>query len=146
MKKIFAIAFIATLAACNGNETSKTDSTTSGKDSLAAAPAPKAINSPYTVGYSSSFVPDDPKNAESLLALWKDWDNGNLSAHKDMFADSVEMHFSSGFVLHTTRDSVITMGQGERDKIASAVSSVDAIMAVKATDKGVEFVMPALVF
>ena len=135
MKKIFAAACIIMLAACNGNESSKTDSTSPGKDSLAAgAPAPQAINSPYPVGYSSSFVTDDAKNAETLLMLWKDWDNGNLSAHKDMFADSVEMHFSNGFVLHTTRDSIITMGQSERDKIASAASSVDAIMAVKATD------------
>ena len=135
MKKFFAIAFIAMLAACNGNESSKTDSTSPGKDSLAAATALQAINSPYPVGYSSSFVTDDPKNAETLLALWKAWDNGNLSAHKDLFADSVEMHFSNGFVVHATRDSIIAMGQGERDKIASAVSSVNAIMAVKATDR-----------
>ena len=136
MKNFFAIACIVMLASCTSNESAKTDSMESGKDSMAAAaPAPRIINSPYPVGYSSSFVTDDPKNAESLLGLWKDWDNGNLSAHKDMFADSVEMHFSDGSVMHASRDSILHSGQSERDKLASAVSTVDAIMAVKATDK-----------
>ncbi len=52
-----------------------------------------AIKSPYPIGYSSDFEKDDPKNAETLLALWKAWDNGDLAAAKDMFADSVELYF-----------------------------------------------------
>jgi hypothetical protein len=87
------------------------------------------------VGYSSKFIPGDPKNAETVLSLWKDWDAGNLSAHKDEFADSVEMHFAEGFVLHTTRDSAASAAQSVRNTIATSVSSVDAVMAVKSTDK-----------
>ena len=31
----------------------------------------------------------DVKNAEAVLAFWKDWDNGNLEPSKEHFADSV---------------------------------------------------------
>jgi hypothetical protein len=78
---------------------------------------------------------DDPKNAESLLTLWKDWDNGNLSAHKDLFADSVSFYFSDGSMMHSSRDSALAGAQKVRNSFATSVSSVDAIMAVKSTDK-----------
>jgi ketosteroid isomerase-like protein len=78
---------------------------------------------------------DDPKNAESLLTLWKDWDNGDLSVHKDLFADSMSMTFADGSMMHASRDSALAAAQKMRNNFASAVSSVDAIMAVKSTDK-----------
>src|SRR6266550_422074 len=132
MKKIWVLFSIVTLAACNSNEPAKVDSMKSGSDSTAPM---RDITSPYSIGYSSKFVMDDPKNAETLLTLWKDWDNGNLSAHKDMFADSVELHFADGSMIHSTRDSVIAAAQNFRNSFASSVARVDAIMAVKSTDK-----------
>jgi hypothetical protein len=134
MKKILVLASITMLAACNSNEPAKTDTMKSGADSTTTM-AMKDINSPYAIGYSSKFVMDDPKNAETLLTLWKDWDNGNLSAHKDMFADNMEMHFSDGSMMHTSRDSAIAAAQSVRNTFASSVDRVDAIMAVKSTDK-----------
>jgi hypothetical protein len=133
MKKIFVFVSIAMIAACNSGEPEKTDSMGSTADSTAQTM--QAINSPYQIGYSSSFVMDQPKNAETLLTLWKDWDNGDLSAHKDVFADSVELHFSDGSMMHSTRDSVVAAAQSFRNTMATAVSSVDAVMAVKSTDK-----------
>lgn len=121
---------LAMFASCNSKEPAKTDTTKSAADSTMPA-----INSPYAIGYSSHFAMDEPKNAETLLNLWKVWDNGDLSQAKDMFADTVEMHFSDGSMMHTTRDSVLAMGQKMRSSFASATSSVDAIMAVKSTDK-----------
>ncbi len=130
MKKVFVLGFVTFLAACNSNESSKSDAMEPPKDSVMAP-----INSPYTIGYSSEFAMGDPKNAETLLKLWKAWDNGDLSAAKDMFADSVELHFSDGSILHSTRDSVIAAGQRVRSSVGSAVSSVDAIMPAKSVDK-----------
>jgi hypothetical protein len=133
MKKIWVLATIVLFAACNSStEPAKVDSMKSASDSTTTM---RDINSPYPIGYSSKFVMDDPKNAETLLTLWKDWDNGNLSAHKDMFADSVELHFSDGSMMHSSRDSVIAAAQGFRNSFASSVARVDAIMAVKSTDK-----------
>ena len=130
MKKVFVLASIVFLAACNSNKTEKQEPMKS-----ETTPTMKDINSPYAIGYSSKFVMDDPKNAETLLALWKAWDNGDLSAAKNMFADSVELHFSNGSMMHSTRDSVLASAQNIRNTFATSVSSVDAIMAVKSTDK-----------
>lgn len=95
----------------------------------------KAIQSPYPVMYSSSFEIDGPKNAESVLALWKAYDNGDLSAAKDLIADTMEVHLASGLVKRTTRDSIIAMIQGARNALTAAVDEVDAVMAVKSKDK-----------
>jgi hypothetical protein len=131
MKKIFFMASLALLAACTSKKEGDNGSTTSGAGSTQM----KDINSPYPVNYSSKFAIDDPKNAETLLNLWKAWDDGDLSKGKDMFADTVEMHFSDGSMLRASRDSVIAMGQKMRASLGTAVSSVDAIMALKSTDR-----------
>lgn len=133
MKKVFVFACVAILASCSSNPSEKTDSSKMAQDSTATAA--EITSSIYPINYSSKFVMDNPKNAETLLTLWKDWDNGNLSAHKDLFADSVEMHFSDGTSMHTSRDSAVAAAQSARSAMATAVSSVDAIMAVKSTDK-----------
>jgi hypothetical protein len=127
MKKIFVIASFSLFAACSSDK--KEPAKTGGETTMAA------IKSPYEISYSSQFAMDEPKNAESLLTLWKDWDNGNLSAHKDLFADSVELHFSDGSMMHASRDSVLASAQSYRDNFTSSVDKVDAIMAVKSTDK-----------
>lgn len=134
MKKFFVFSAVVILAACNSNESTKTDATADSAKTVAAETMP-GIKSPYPIGYSSDFEKDDPKNAETLLALWKAWDNGDLAAAKDMFADSVELHFSNGSSMHSTRDSVLAEAQKFRNTFASAVSSVDAVMASRSVDK-----------
>src|SRR5690348_779088 len=139
MKKILAFMAVGLLAACTSNDSSKnatsaSDSTNSTMSSMSTMPA--AIQSPdYKIGYSSNFVMDDPKNAESLLKLWKVWDDGDLSKAKDFFADTVTLHFSDGRTMTGPRDSIIAGGQKARTALGTSVSSVDAIMAVKSTDK-----------
>ena len=135
MKKVLVLTSLAMLAACNSNEPAKVDSMKSSSDSTSSMTTMRDINSPYAIGYSSKFVMDDPKNAESLLTLWKDWDNGDLSAHKDMIADSMTLYFADGSMMHSSRDSAIAGAQKFRNSFATSVSSVDAIMAVKSTDK-----------
>ena len=137
MKKILILASAAVFAACNsGNDKAKVESMGTGSDSTSAStPTMADINSPYTIGYSSKFTMGDAKNAEAILTLWKDWDNGNLAAHKDLFADSVELHFADGSMLHASRDSVIAAAQKFRSTLTSSVSSVDAVTAMKSTDK-----------
>ncbi len=134
MKRILVIASIAMLAACNSNDTEKTDSMKSTADT-SMAPAMRDINSPYPVAYSSKFTMGDPKNAETVLNLWKVWESGDLSASKDMFADSVELHFADGSMMIGSRDSVVANAQKFRNTLKSSVSRVNAVMAVKSTDK-----------
>jgi len=116
MKKILFVASIFFFAACNSsNDKAKVDSMSAASDSTAAATTPA------------------PKYAETILALWKDWDNGTLMNSKDRFADTVNMHFSNGGVVHASRDSALTIAQAERNKIAKSVSRVDAVMSAKST-------------
>ena len=138
MKKILIVTSMAFFAACNSStDKAKVDSMSAGTDTTAAATITMpAINSPYEIGYSSKFEIADPKYAETVLGLWKDWDNGNLMNSKDRFADSITLHFSNGAMIHASRDSALAMAQAERNKLASSVSTVDAVMSVKSTDKG----------
>jgi len=80
-------------------------------------------------------VMDDPKNAESLLAIWKAYDNGDLSVTKDLFGDSIEANMGNGAIMRTSRDSTLAMVQAFRNSLKNSVSQVDAIMAVKSIDR-----------
>ena len=132
MKKILAIAAITMIAACNSNkDEGVVKSMHTGTDSASQA----NVTYPYDISYSSKFEMADPKYGQTILQLWKDWDNGDLSAHKDMFADSMEMHFSDGSMMHSLRDSVMAAGQNERNRFSSTVSSVNAVTSLRSTDK-----------
>jgi len=137
MKKILIFASAAMMAACNsGNDTAKVESMGTGTDSSAR----QNITYPYEIQYSSKFEIGDPQQGKIILDLWKDWDNGNLANSKNSFADSVEMHFSNGSMMHSTRDSIIAAGQSYRDMYASAVSKVYSIIPLKSTDKNENWV------
>jgi len=131
MKKVLLLATMAVLAACNSNTPAATNDTA--KPSADSAVA--EIQSPYTIDYSSKFVMDHPKNAEAVLRLWKDWDAGTLMASKDLFADSISLNMGDGSSMHGKRDSLLAGMQEFRNTFASAVSTVNAVMAVKSTDK-----------
>jgi len=128
-----AIALVVILAACNSTPSTPAAEPTKADSSTTAAVKP--INSPYEIMYSSKFVIDDPKNAETLLALWKAYDEGDLSKGKDMIADSMEMIMGNGAVIHASRDSATAMVQASRSALKSAVDRVDAVIALKSVDK-----------
>ena len=134
MKKISIVGLIAILAACN-NSSDKAKVDSMNADSTAAttttATMMPPINSPYPVSYSSKFEMGDPKNAETVLNLWKDWDNNNLANGKNSFADTVEFNFSDGSKLRASRDSALAVAQKIRDSQASITSTIDAVMSVK---------------
>jgi hypothetical protein len=138
MKKILAFLAVGLLAACTSNESSKNESTGTASDSSMSTMStmPAAIQSPdYNILYSSSFVMDDPKNAETVLKLWKVWDDGDLSKAKDFFADNDTLYLSDGSVMTGPKDSIIAASQKYRSSLGSSVSRVNAIMAVKSTDR-----------
>ncbi|HEX3768779.1 MAG TPA: hypothetical protein VHT72_10400 [Puia sp.] len=137
MKKNLLFAFLIILVSCNSNQPAQTEPAKPASDSVAV----QDINSPYTIGYSSKFAIGNPKYAENVLTLWKDYDNGTLSAHKDFFADSMTAYLGNGAKLHSSRDSVIAGVQRHRNSFSSAVDRVDAVMAVKSTDKNEDWVL-----
>jgi hypothetical protein len=136
MKNMLIPAFMAFLAACNSPQPKEAEPVKPATDSVAPD-----IHSPYEVSYSSRFAIGEPKNAEAILTLWKDYETGDLSAHKELFADSVEMYFSNGFVLHAGRDSIIAEAQKYRSMLTKVVDRVDAVTALKSTDKNENWVL-----
>jgi len=137
MKKNLLFACLFILVSCNSNQPAQTEPAKPASDSMAV----QNINSPYEVQYSSKFIMGNPKYAENVLTLWKDYDNGTLSAHKDLFADSIEAFLGNGSTMHASRDSVIAGIQRHRNTLSSAVDRVDAVMAVKSTDKNEDWVL-----
>ncbi|MDP9040486.1 MAG: hypothetical protein M3N30_00795 [Bacteroidota bacterium] len=137
MKKNLLFACLFILISCNSNQPVQTEPAKPASDSMAV----QNINSPYDIQYSSKFIMGNPKYAENVLTLWKDYDNGNLSAHKDFFADSIQAVLGSGASMHASRDSVIAGIQKYRSSLTAAVDRVDAVMAVKSTDKNEDWVL-----
>jgi len=129
MKKIFVLASITILSACNSKEPAKTDTVKIESDST------MAINSPYPILYSSKFEMGDPKNAETVLQLWKVWDDGDLSKSKDMFADTVQLYLADGSIMKGPRDSVMAGAQQYRNSLGSSSSVIHAVTDLKSTDK-----------
>ena len=138
MKKILIVASITFFAACNSSsDKAKTESMNADSSATTATATTKMpdINSPYAVAYSSKFEMGDPKNAETVLNLWKDWDNNTLMNSKNSFADTLTFYFSDGSMMHASRDSALAMAQKIRESQAAITSSIDAVMSVKSTDK-----------
>ena len=141
MKRNLLFSLLALLTACNSNPpASSTDSLAKPAADSVMSSMP-AIQSPYEISYTSKFAIDAPKNAETLLGLWKDWDNGTLAAHKDWWADSVEMHFSDGNMMRAPKDTVLAMGQQIRNSYASSKSRVIAVTAMKSVDQNDHWVL-----
>ena len=134
---VFAVIFFA--ACNNATDADKTDDATALKTDSSAV-TDDNVSYAYTADYSSKFEMGKPEYAASILKLWKSWDDGNLSAARDIFADSVTMVFSSGDKVAGKRDSIIAMGQKERDMFASAKSQVHAWTSLRSTDKNENWV------
>src|ERR1700742_4061372 len=118
MKKLLIVAIAALFTACDGNNSPapSADSTRAKADSGIAF---RPIKSPFPVVYSSSFTIDDPKYAEAVLALWKDYENGDIASSKDLIADSIELYPSDGSAFKLSRDSAIALVQRERSAMKS---------------------------
>ncbi|HEX3078965.1 MAG TPA: hypothetical protein VHQ04_00820 [Puia sp.] len=137
MKQNLLFAFLFILVSCNSNQPAQTEAAKPASDSVVV----QNINSPYPIQYSSKFVMGNPKYAENVLTLWKDYDNGTLSAHKDLFADSVQAMLGNGAMMHASRDSIIAGVQSHRNMLSSAVDRVDAVTSLRSTDKNEDWVL-----
>ncbi len=132
MKQLTSAAFLlCVLVACNNATTS-----TNTKDSTAGdtTSSNQSITYAYPVEYASDFSIGNPKHSQSVLTLWKDYDNNTMDAHKDLFADSIEF-VSSGSDIKGSKDSVIKAISAYRNSFSSAVSSVSVVVSLKPKGK-----------
>ena len=131
MKQLFLSALICILVACN---TATTSSNT--KDTVSdTASSGSNVNYAYPVEYSSEFTIGDPKYAQTVLELWKDYDNNAFDTHKDAFADSVSMDLFNMSIINKPRDSIFNAVKAYRSSLKNAVSSVEVVTTLKPKGK-----------
>lgn len=94
---------------------------------------------PYTATYSSKFQIGDPKYAQIVLKLWKDWDDNALDKSAMMFADTVTMYHPDGTMLKG-KDENLADGKKYRSKFASVKSTIHAFVSLKSIDKNENWV------
>jgi hypothetical protein len=111
-------------------------------ETKAAESAPTAaINMQgYTPSYSNSFEMGDPKNADIVMQLYKDWDDGTPNIHKELFADTVQMSLSDGSVTKGPKDSALANGAAYRDLFKEVKTTVHSVFPTKSTDKNENWV------
>ena len=102
-----------------------------------AAPEP-VFASP--IGYSSKFEMGNSKYSEMVAQLWKDFDDNKLDANASYFADSIVMDLPN-WRFNGTRDSLLAVTKQYRNDLEGVKSSIDAIMSVKSTDVGDDWVL-----
>ena len=137
MKIFFVIVFAVSLVACNNEKTADTTTTSGTTDVKAQVPA--NLHG-FTPGYSVSFVMDSPANTETVLALWKDWKDGDLSKSRGNFADTVAFFMSDGTSMSGPTDELLKGMQQYRSSFKGMEVEVDAVFAVKSTDKNENWV------
>jgi ketosteroid isomerase-like protein len=127
MKQILAAFFVISIMACNNEQ--KTEAAAEAK-----AIVPANMHG-FTPNYSASFVMDSAANTETVLALWKAWKNGDLSVVRTHFADSVSLFLADGSGMVGQTDTILKGVQGYRSSFKVNDMAVDAVFAVKSTDK-----------
>lgn len=130
MKRFLVAVFALSLVACSNEKTA--DTATATTDVKAQVPANMHGFIPT---YSASFVMDSAANTETVLALWKDWKDGDLSKGRGYFADSISFFMSDGTSMSGPTDALMKGMQDYRSSFKGMEVGVDAIFAVKSTDK-----------
>lgn len=138
MRKALFVLSLSVFAACNSGKDTKVES-------MSATDSTKMTNEnislPYTASYSSKFEMGDMKNVQTILELYKDWDNNNLDNSRNKFADSVTLVLSDGTVMKGPFDSINKETKPFRNSLGTVTSSVHAILPVKSVDKNEDWVL-----
>jgi len=132
MRKMIFILSLSAFAACNSGKDTKVESMSSGDSTKMSN---ENISYPYTADYSSKFEMGDPKNAQTMLELYKDWDGNNLEDMKTKLADSVTFYFGDGTMMSGSRDTIIAQTKAYRSMFTTINSQLHAFMPLKSTDK-----------
>ena len=139
MRKIYLFTTIAFLTACTSNADKSTTEAPKASDSTSEKQP--NLTYPYTADYSSDFEIGDAKNAQTLLELYKNWDNNTLDNSKSSFAEIDTMYFSDGSMFAGSRDSLFAVANKMRGQMGSVVDSVHAWVPLRSKDKKEDWVL-----
>lgn len=94
----------------------------------------------FTPEYSANFIMMPANNSETVLALWKDWKDGDLSKSRAHFADSISLFLADGSQMVGPTDEIMKGMQEYRSSFSGMEVNVDAVFAVRSVDKNENWV------
>jgi hypothetical protein len=129
-KNVFSFLFVSLLLACNplSHKTDIAYEITNDTDT-------SLIKFPYVPSSSINYKIGDSKYAQTVLRIWKDYDNNNLDGDLKFFADSVRIEFANGFLINARKDSMLLMMKRFRSSLISSETSVDTWATLKPIDE-----------
>ncbi|MBO9633455.1 MAG: hypothetical protein J7578_10095 [Chitinophagaceae bacterium] len=139
MKKIYLFAAVVFLAACNSNTGKPTTENMKAADSGSAKQ--EKIIYPYTAEYSSDFAIGSSKNVQTILEMYKNWDNNKLDNSRNSFAEIDTMYFSDGGIFSGSRDSLFARANRMREQISSMDNAIQAFVPLRSKDKNEDWVL-----
>ena len=98
-----------------------------------------AQTTPYTATYSSKFQIGDPKYAQIILKVWKDWDDNTLDQSATMFADTITMYTADGSMLKGKEQNLVE-AKKYRGQFTTVKSTIHAFVSLKSTDQNENWV------
>lgn len=136
IRKHFLPVLLIVLMSCSQSE-NKNETPEDIVPVVSSAPANMAG---YTPTYSASFAMGNPEYAGIVLSLWRTWENGDLSAIKSSFADSVTFFGADGSLIAGPVDKALGSMQSYRDMFSSIETKIHAIFPTKSTDMNEDWV------
>ena len=134
MKKIFcAIIVICLFVSCH----SKSDFKTIGnKDS-----SEQTYSYPYKATYSSDVtVPGNPKYAEEVLTVWKNFESGRIDSIKKYFADTLTYEDAAGHKYYGGSDGLLNIAKKDIENLDSLRFDISMWQSVHVNDKDEDWV------
>ena len=136
MKQVFFVAFGAfLLQGCKpaNTETAGSDSTTK------AGPQEEDVQYAYTIEHPDNCETGDKQNTAIVLKSLKAFENGDVEACVQAFADTVRIEMD-GFEATLSNDSLKAMFTRERGKLKSMKINMEDWESVVSKDKSLEYV------
>jgi hypothetical protein len=137
MKQVFLSLCVATaLFACNSSDNKTADETKTTETKVAAM---STSDLAYPVKDWGDWQPGSTDNLKMVLKSLKDYENGDVDACMNSFADSIHLSFE-GLEGKFTRDSVLKMFKAQRGSRKAMKVNMDDYETVKSKDGTKEFV------
>jgi hypothetical protein len=126
MKRFLPLALIAATIACN---TQSPESAAEITETTHAAAHEYSVKSRY----SSDWELGDAQQGETVITLWKHFDNNTLDSVRSLFADSVYME-GPAWAMKLQSDSALAGAKADRAQYSVLKTEIDAILPLKAND------------
>ena len=134
MKKFFwVIIIICLFVSCNSKSDSKATENKDGSD--------QTYSYPYKATYSSDVtVPGNPKYAEEVLTVWKNFEFAHIDSIKKYFADTLTYEDAAGHKYFGGSDGLLDIAKKDIESLDSLRFDISMWQSVHVNDKNEDWV------